>query len=154
MEKKRERLDIKDYGISKERQGMLSWSFVEEQMLDPKQYWLSTTKPNGLPHAIPIWGIWFESKLFFGGGPNTQNRKNLEHNSNIVAHTESGSNVVIIEGSVKIEEKEDVIQEIIKLYKEKYDMDHPPPFWRVDPKKVLAWKIDEFADTPTKWIFS
>lgn len=131
---------------------MLEWNFIEEQMTNPKIYWLSTTTLARNPHAIPIWGAWYSSKFYFGGGPDTKNRKNLSNNPHIVVHTESGTKVVIIEGIASLEKDSQVNKKIIEIYKEKYEMDHPAPFWRVDPKKIFAWNSEEFVHSPTKWV--
>jgi nitroimidazol reductase NimA-like FMN-containing flavoprotein (pyridoxamine 5'-phosphate oxidase superfamily) len=156
MKKQKQRLRpfIPDYGIETSEKGILEWDFVEKELLDSKQYWLSTVTPEGKPHAIPIWGVWFNTIFYFGGGPKTKNRKNLEKNPNIVVHTESGARAVIIEGIVELETDEKINNEIIKIYKEKYKLDHPAPFWKVEPIKVLAWTIDDYAGTPTKWILT
>ncbi len=149
---KKSRPYIPNYGIETSEKGMMTWDFVEKEMNNSKIYWLSTTTTRGNPHAIPIWGAWYDSKYFFGGGPDTKNRKNLAKNHHIVVHTESGTKVVIIEGIVTLEENESVNNKIIEIYKEKYKMDHPAPFWRVDPKKIFAWNSEDYAGTPTKWV--
>lgn len=149
---KKSRPYIPNYGIEESDTGMLDWNFVEKEMTESKSYWLSTTTPKGNPHAIPIWGAWFNKKVFFGGGPNTKNRKNLAKNPRIVVHTESGTRVVIVEGTVTLESDESVNNSIIQIYKEKYKLDHPAPFYRVDPIKIFAWNMEEYAKTPTKWV--
>jgi len=149
---KKSRPYIPGYGIETSETGMMDWDFVEEQMTKPKVYWLSTTTIKGNPHAIPIWGAWYNTKFFFGGGPSTKNRKNLAKKPHIVVHTESGTKVVIIEGLVTLEQDESINNKIIEIYKEKYEMDHPAPFWRVDPVKVFAWNAENYAGTPTKWL--
>jgi hypothetical protein len=80
FDKLRDRPHIPDYGIEESDKGLLSWEFVRTELKNAKNYWLSTTKPNGDPHAIPIWASWINVQFFFGGGPDTQNRKNLEKN--------------------------------------------------------------------------
>lgn len=151
-EKRRMRPYIPDYGIEEGEKGLMEWEFVEKQMTESKFYWLSTTSKNGNPHAIPIWGVWLEQAFYFGGGPDTKNRKNLERNPNIVVHTESGSQVVILEGVFSLETDDSVNDKIVEIYKEKYKLEHPKPFWRVDPVKVFAWTSDDYAKTPTKWV--
>ena len=150
----RSRPYIPDYGIEESDKGLLDWNFVEKHMTESKNYWLSTSTPKGNPHAIPIWGAWFKKCFYFGGGPDTKNRKNLSSNPNIVVHTESGVLVVIIEGIVTLETNDTINNEIITIYKEKYKLDHPAPFWRVDPIKVFAWNMEDYAGTPTKFTFT
>ena len=30
-------------------------------------YWVSTTRPDGRPHVMPVWGVWIEEILFRDG---------------------------------------------------------------------------------------
>lgn len=149
---KPKRLQIRDYGIEPSNQGMLGWDNVREWMLKPRNYWIATTRPNGNPHSVPIWGIWLEDVFYFGGG-RTQKVVNMEHNPNVVVHTESGFDMVIIEGVVfEIPEE---FQEIIDdEYESKYNLRHGPTVWWVDMRKVMAWDGNNFKDTPTKWLFT
>ena len=154
QEKTRDRPCIPpDYNIEESDTGLLDWNFVQDEMKDARNYWLSTTTSDGRPHAIPIWGSWTNDNFYFGGGPDTKNRKNLAKNPHIVVHSESGTKVVIIEGKVSVEKKENRINEIQKDYKRKYNLDHPPPFYRVNKTKVLCWDMNDYANTPTRWKF-
>ncbi|MHA1986068.1 MAG: pyridoxamine 5'-phosphate oxidase family protein [Promethearchaeota archaeon] len=153
QERTRDRPYIPDYGIEESDKGLLGWDFVQNQMKDAENYWLSTTKPNSHPHVIPTWGSWINDNFYFGGGSETQNRKNLAENPHIVVHSESGVRVVIIEGKVSIEKEEDLIKEIKKDYMRKYNLDHPPPFYRVNKTKVFCWDMNDYVGTPTRWKF-
>ncbi|OLS16475.1 MAG: hypothetical protein HeimC3_54180 [Candidatus Heimdallarchaeota archaeon LC_3] len=153
QEKTRDRPYIPNYGIEKSDNGLLSWDFVQNEMKNAKNYWLSTTRSDGRPHAIPIWGSWINDNFYFGGGLETQNRKNLAKNPHIVIHSESGTKTVIIEGTVAIEENKDLIKVIQKDYMRKYNIDHPPPFYRVKKTKAFCWDMNDYAGTPTRWKF-
>ncbi|MCZ2096160.1 MAG: hypothetical protein LC121_07825 [Anaerolineae bacterium] len=49
------------YGISTKPQGMLDWSWVDDQMTKSRSYWVCSTRPDGRPHAAPVWGVWYEA---------------------------------------------------------------------------------------------
>lgn len=142
---------IPDYGISQKLSGIVSWDDVNKWMDKSHNYWINTVRGN-LPHARPIWGIWYENIFFFGGGPATQNVKNLQKNKHISVHTESAEEAVIIEGYAEQFSDEILHQILGKLYEKRYEMFHPPPFWRVIPQKVFAWRIKDFGETATKFI--
>jgi hypothetical protein len=42
------------YGIPESTSGTLPWSFVDEQMLTARNYWVVTVRPDGRPHAMPV----------------------------------------------------------------------------------------------------
>lgn len=146
------RPSIPEYGISKEKENILTWDKVNEWMELSKSYWISTTRHDGKPHTRPIWGIWYENIFYFGGGQKTQNIKNLLRDTRITVHTESANNVVIIEGKAEQFDDEEINQILGKKYEARYDFFHPPPFWRVTPEVVFAWTMDDFANTPTKFL--
>ncbi|MCE7736942.1 MAG: pyridoxamine 5'-phosphate oxidase family protein [Candidatus Heimdallarchaeota archaeon] len=143
---------IPEYGISAENEEILTWDKVNDWMEESKSYWISTTKFDGKPHARPLWGIWYNNIFYFGGGQKTQNVKNLLRDARITVHTESANNVVIIEGQAEQFHDEEIHEILGKKYEARYDFFHPPPFWRVIPEVVFTWSMDDFANTPTKFI--
>ena len=54
--RKRSRPTMKDYGIHTSDEGLMDWSWVDEQMAKSRNYWICTTRPDGKPHAAPVWG--------------------------------------------------------------------------------------------------
>src|SRR5581483_3993385 len=39
--------------------------------------WLSTTRPDGRPHAAGVVGLWLDDMLYFVSGPATRKSRNL-----------------------------------------------------------------------------
>ncbi len=56
-EPKPSRPHIPEYGIPESEEGMLAWSYVCERMAQARNYWISTTSPEGQPHGTPVWGV-------------------------------------------------------------------------------------------------
>jgi hypothetical protein len=80
---------------------MLPWSWVEERLASGRNYWISTTRPDGAPHAMPVWGLWFEGALVFSTSPVSRKGRNFSRDPRTVAHLESGDEVVVLEGEVE-----------------------------------------------------
>ncbi len=143
---------IPEYGITEGEEGLLNWKTVDKWLSEEKNYWVSTTKPNSKPHSRPVWGIWLENFLYFGGGNKTKTYRNLLEIPNVSVHTQSGENVVIIEGYVEIVDDEDLNKVLGSAYELKYEIFHPPPFWKVIPQTVFCWDMSEYEKTPTKFV--
>lgn len=143
------------YGIPTDAEGTLPWSFVEETFADQRNYWVTTRRPDGRPHARPTWGVWVEGRFHCGGGASTRWVRNLALDPAIVVHTESAESVVIVEGTAdRIDEETATAERIDALddaYEAKYDVRHGTPFFAVDPDRVLAWS--EFPTDATRWRF-
>ena len=98
MEPRRRRPPFKGYGVPESDEGMLPWSWAGERLEQARNYWVSTARPDGRPHAMPVWGIWLDDAFFFGSGSKSAKTRNLTANPAIVVHLESGDETVILEG--------------------------------------------------------
>lgn len=148
-----DRPHIEGYGIPQTADGMLAWDFVVERMAASRHYWVATVTPDGRPHSVPVWGVWLDGTLHFGGGPKTLWQRNLQHNPRLSIHLESGDEVVIIEGTatVKYDSPVPELERIDDAYEEKYGIRHGPPVWVLHPLKAFAWK--EYPTSVTRWVF-
>jgi hypothetical protein len=149
----------RSYGISEDEQGMLGWDAVTGALVAAPVYWVSTVRPDGLPHLIPIWGAWAEDAVFIEGGDETRWARNLtEGDGRVDVGVDSDGMQVMVRGvAAKVEVADDTQTAIADGYEAKYpyrpDKNH---FWRIAPTSVLAWRVDPmeaFASTPTQFDF-
>ena len=144
------------YGISTSRDGMLSWRHVDERMLEARNYWISSTRPDGRPHVAPVWGVWVEGTLYFGTGRHSRKGRNLAANPAVVVHLESGDDVVIIEGVVEEVADRASLAAVDKAYQAKYriSVGETPDgavWYALRPKAAYAWLESDFTNTATCW---
>ena len=154
-ELKPDRPYIPGYGIPENEEGLLAWSYASERMAKARNYWVSTTRPDGRPHAVPVWGVWLDETFYHGGGPDTRKARNLDQNPALVVHLESGDEVVIIEGVAEKLTKENadptLLERIDDAYESKYNLRHGTPVWALRPRVAFAWS--EYPRTTTRWVF-
>lgn len=151
------------YGIQPlgDGQNLLPWSRASQQMTEARNYWLATTRPDGRPHAVPIWGIWLDETLYFGVGRNSVKGRNLAHNPTVSVHLESGDDVVILEGGVREVQDLDQLRHIYAIYGEKYGLDMSAnaeegaePTFAFSPTLAFAWLEHDFPNTATRYTFT
>lgn len=144
---------VPGYGIPTSIEGVLPWSHIIERMSQARNYWVGTTGSGGQPHTVPVWGVWLEDTLYFGGGPGTRWSRNLAANPQVAVHLESGDDVVILEGVVEriTDPAHPLVKSIDDAYEAKYDMRHGTPLWVLRPRLVFAWS--KFPDNATRWQF-
>nr|WP_132058650.1 pyridoxamine 5'-phosphate oxidase family protein [Halorussus amylolyticus] len=123
------------YGIPDGDDGALPWPFVAERLAGDRNYWVSTTRPDGRPHARPVWGVWVDGTLYCGGGERTRWVRNLARNPGVVVHREDAEEVVIVEGRAEKITAEtadaDLVESVDAAYEQKYDVRHGTPFFAV-----------------------
>ncbi len=139
------------YGIPEDFSGMLDWDHVESRVAPARNYWLATVTRDGRPHARPVWGVWLDGSLHFGGGRRTRKAENLERDPRVSIHLEDGWDVVIIEGRAEEVLDPETQERLDDVYEAKYGMRHGTPVWRVVPSKVFAWT--NFPVDTTCWRF-
>jgi nitroimidazol reductase NimA-like FMN-containing flavoprotein (pyridoxamine 5'-phosphate oxidase superfamily) len=152
---------MKAYGIHESSEGMLAWDFVDEQMANSRNYWIGTTRPDGRPHAAPVWGVWLDDSLYFGTSPTARKARNLDANAALVVHLESGDDVVILEGTaVKLTAMPPELYETFSTaYAAKYNGFKPnspsevEPIYTLQIKTAMAWLESDFPRTATRWEF-
>jgi general stress protein 26 len=135
-----------------------SWPRISEMLANARNYWISTTRPNKRPHAMPVWGLWLGEAFYFRTSRDSKKGRNLATNPWIVVHLESGDDAVILEGTV--EEVTDPL--VLGLFKKAYESKYQ---WGVDlsdphrvtyglkPRVAFTWLEKDFPDTATRWRF-
>lgn len=103
-----------------EAEGKIPWLRVERRLENAENYWLATTRPDGRPHCVPIWGLWADGALWFWTRRESVKAKNLAASPFAVVHLESGDDVVIVEGKVEAPRDPGRAAEALAAYASKY----------------------------------
>ena len=67
--------------------------------------WLSTVRPDGRPHLVPVWYLWDRQTILFFSQPRAQKVRNLVHCHQVVLALnadDEGEDVVIVEGEATL----------------------------------------------------
>lgn len=138
----------------------LPFTHAEERLKKSRNYWICTTRPDGRPHSIPVWGFWLDGALYFGTARSTRKARNLAHNPAISVHLESGDDVLILEGTVVEVDltDEETLQKMDAASRVKYKMPlmilPESVVYCVRPRLVLAWTESDFPNNATRWKFN
>jgi hypothetical protein len=145
------------YGIHADEEGLLDWSWAEERLVSARNYWVTTVRPDGSPHAMPVWGLWHEGAFYFSSSPASRKGKNLAANSAVAVNLESGDEVVIVEGTADYESDEDLLRRLGEDYSRKYSFEVSftggRPLHVVRPRVAYAWVEQDFPKTATRFTF-
>ena len=136
----------------------LPWETAERWLEEAQYYWLATTRRDGRPYSAPLWAVWYDGGLYFTTTAETSTGKNLAAGSLAVAHTESGAEVVMLEGEATRLAPEDVPAIVVDAYEEKYDWRMDPadpdmPYYVLRPRVARTWLAADVRSTATVWRF-
>jgi uncharacterized pyridoxamine 5'-phosphate oxidase family protein len=151
------------YGLPKTKKGLLPWKWAEDRLKKSRQYWIATTRPDGRPHVMVIWGLWLNSKIYFSTGKTSRKARNLAANPNCTVCTENSAEAVIVEGVIGSELDEETIREFLRLYEKKYKIDMSSgaddfvnlkePVFYLRPKVAFGLWEKKFSTSATRWLF-
>jgi PPOX class probable F420-dependent enzyme len=146
------------YGLkpADEGSGLLPWEHVESRLAAARNYWIGTTRSDGRPHAIPVWGLWLDDAIWFSTDPKSLKGRNLARRPEVVVHLESGDDVVIVEGRADRISEPAPLARFADVYEQKYNLRMDPTnpdfgIYRVEPLVVLAWLESDFPGIATRW---
>mgnify|MGYP001604736294 CR=1 FL=1 len=139
--------------------GLLPWNRVDKRMATAHNYWVGTTRPDGRPHVMPVWGVWVDQTFFFGTDRGSRKGRNLAANPALVVHLESGDDVVILEGVAEQVTDRAPLAAVDDAYFAKYRMrllDHPGDvgIYALEPGVAFAWQERDFNRSATRWLFA
>jgi hypothetical protein len=144
------------YGVPSSSEGMLPWKWAQERFSKSHNYLLSTVRPDGSPHVMPVWGVWLDGAFFFSTSASSRKAKNLEQNPRCVVCNEKAEEAIILEGIAQRMEPSKVPAQAFTDYKTKYEWELDPkrgPVYKVQPQVVFAMPENEFPKGVTKWLF-
>lgn len=141
--------------------GFIPWSKIDNWLRAFRSIWVSTTRPDGRPHAVPVWYIWDGRNLYFISARQLQKSRNLARQPWIVVHAGDGDDVIILEGSTEIVTDQAELQRVETAYRAKYVdpgsgaqatiFESEVDLYRVNVRHIMAWEYGTVANR-TDWM--
>lgn len=150
------RPNMDGYGVPQSSEGTLPWQWALDRLTASHNYLLTSVRPDGAPHVMPVWGAWLEGAWYFSTAATSRKSRNLEQNANCVVCNDNVEDAVILEGTAQQLKDEEIPKQAFADYKAKYGWDLDPkrgPIWKVTPKTVFAMPEQQFPEAVTKWVF-
>ena len=141
----------------------VSWAEVSRRLETARNYWICTATPERGPHAMPVWGVWVDGRLWFSTGARTVKARDLAADPRVAVHLESASDLVTLRGTAAPVPAGGRPAEVEAAYAAKYAMPRSgepasitmddSPVFAVVPRIGHSWFEPVFAETMTRWRF-
>lgn len=148
-----------EWHVPNDPRNWITWDHADGKLEKEEVYWVSTTRPDGRPHAAPVWGIWTDCAFYFETDPQSVKGVNLARNPNVVVHLQDGNDTVIVHGRASVERSASRLKALQGSYTKKYEY---TPDWsggsgqvvyRVAPRVAHAWKNPRMHRSLVKFLF-
>ncbi|WP_046770112.1 pyridoxamine 5'-phosphate oxidase family protein [Jiangella alkaliphila] len=101
------------------------WADAVAALAAADTYWLSTVRPDGRPHVVPILGVVVDGGFHFAAWPGSVAGRNLAADPRCVVAVTAGGIDIAVEGLAAPVRDEPVLQAVAARYLDQYD-------WPVD----------------------
>lgn len=151
---------------------LIRWEDAEKRLSKGGWFWLSTVRPDGAPHAMPVFAVWSESALYVSSKETARKSRNLAVDGRCVITTDTGDLHLIVEGKARrardgrpfVARRMLSRQSTIGLRwvtRDKLDAEYGaptsggPPYnvYEIMPTKAFGLPTDGESFTPTSWRF-
>jgi PPOX class probable F420-dependent enzyme len=124
---------------------------IDERLRQEPIIWLSTTRPDGRPHSVPVWFWWDGEAVLIFSEPNNQKIRNLRHSPHAFLALDTkddGEDVVMCEGPAEL-----VARPSSELMPPGFGEKYAALFVRLgsDPAKMAAQYSQPIRVAPTKF---
>jgi PPOX class probable F420-dependent enzyme len=79
-------------------------SRIDRRLREATVAWLSTVRPDGGPHLVPVWFLWDNETILIFSMPKNQKLRNLRQNNRVVLGIPSGGGAsnIVVEGQAEL----------------------------------------------------
>lgn len=144
------------------QRGRIPWGWVDRQLRAARSLWVSTTRPDGRPHAVPVWFTWDGRTLHFASHERAQKARNLAQQPWVVIHLGDGDDVIILEGPTTVVTDAAELKRVDAARAEKYVdpasgardtiLVEGTTVYRLAPRHAMAWLYGDMS-VRTDWRF-
>ncbi|MDX6311505.1 MAG: hypothetical protein QOF44_969 [Streptomyces sp.] len=141
----------------------IAWAEVRKRLEPARSYWICTASAAGGPHAMPVWGVWVDGRLWFSTGPQTLKARDLAADPRVAVHLENASDLVSLRGRAEEVPAGEVPAEVDAAYAAKYVMPRTGEaapitvrdsrVFAVTPVTGHSWYEGAFIESMTRWRF-
>ena len=145
--------------------GHIPWRTIDIWLQSYRSVWLSTTRPDGRPHCVPVWYLWLpDEKLVYVVTHYTSVKaKNLQSQRYVVLCAGNADDTIILEGIAHLVTGAAEKKRVNDLWMEKYVDPHTGTkatvgqsdedrIYRVEIAHIMTWMYGVMSSR-TDWYF-
>ena len=135
--------------------GSLSWNWASERLSESRNYFLVTSRLDGRPHAIPVWGLWLDDAFYFSTGRKSRKARHLAARPDCIVCPDDASEAVVLEGTAQevAASSLPVGSTLLTRRSTTGKLKEKGLFYKVRPHVVFGL-VENGRANPTRWLFS
>ena len=139
--------------------GLIPWAEAERRLTVSHDYWVSTVRPDGRPHVMPVWGVWLDDRVWFSSARLSRKARNLEADPRCTLTTDGAGDPVVVDGMAERVTDEGRIvgssmrstPSTTRIWRSTSSIRRSTARYAVRPVTVIALTHGDFTGSPTRW---
>ncbi|MER6757001.1 pyridoxamine 5'-phosphate oxidase family protein [Micromonospora echinofusca] len=128
----------------------MPWSRAHERLTEAGEFFLSTVRPDGRPHAVPLLALWLDDGMYFCSSGSAHKVDNLAANPHCVLTVGSPELDLSIEGTASRISDPATLRRVAEAYGKKYGWEVTPVDGGIDGDGIGPSPYVVFRVTPAK----
>jgi len=150
------------YGTETSNNGLIPWAEAEQRLIASTNYWVATVSADGVPHLMPVWGVWHGGMLWFSSGGRSRKVRNIAAAPRCTISIEDALSPVILSGVATITADRADIRTFVEVANAKYEGGYYSEEFldpatnatvKLAPEWAFALRHDDFSGSPTRYTF-
>jgi nitroimidazol reductase NimA-like FMN-containing flavoprotein (pyridoxamine 5'-phosphate oxidase superfamily) len=145
-----------------EGSGLLPWSWALERLTRSHDYWLATVTAAGVPHLMPVWGVWHQDALWFSSASGSRKARNIGVEPRCSLSTDNPIEPVVVHGRARRVTGAHELSDMLAAENAKYHTSYGPEMvdpavnsvFVLRPEWAFALDSSDFAGSPTRYTFA
>ena len=100
---------------------LLTWYVALDRLENAHTYWLTTVRPDGRPHLMPVWAVWLADALWFSTSEQSVKGRNLAREPHCSLSLDAAGIQIVLDGLARRVTGTDELQRFADTYTPKYD---------------------------------
>jgi hypothetical protein len=141
----------------------LTWGEIALRLEREPFWWLATASVPDGPHSVPVWGVVVDDVAYSYADGQARRVRHLADDRRAVLHLPSGSDVLIVWGTLRDVGLAEQHAAVVDAYARKYTDPHDQPWLpgtemmlgvrllRFEPQRARAWTLEGFLESQRRW---
>ena len=100
---------------------LLTWPVALDRLENARTYWLTTVRPDGRPHVMPVWAVWLEGAIWFSTSEDSVKGRNVAQEPRCSVSLDAASMQIVVDGVARRVTAASDLQRFADAYTPKYD---------------------------------
>ena len=100
---------------------LLTWHVALDRLENAHTYWLTTVRPDGRPHVMPVWAVWIDIALWFSTSEQSVKGRNVAREPRCSVSLDAAGIQIVVDAVARRVTAAAELHRFADVYTQKYE---------------------------------